>query len=291
MWVTNKSGYDIVLAGVLLHKNSQQQLTTAEATALNNNAIFTAMITEGVSLIASENQPEANPQMYVRATDSVPTLNGIPSNPKGYPAVSPSETFEIGKEEGDADLEDNKEVSITENGEIEITPTEGKDGMKKVTANVAVPVPVLEANKATTIDVSTYTEPIEVTPTSGKDAMEKNTITLNNIPSGGSATAYAWKATYDEGGVQKTYYYYTTFAKAPADKDAWENEKILYVDVDTNLSYIGAMQVVTGFQIAGADPSDTDYQKDSDTQFTVLWDIGDTTVFTRDATKDVTLWI
>lgn len=40
---------------------------------------------------------------------------------------------------GSADLEDNKEVSITSNGIVEITPTEGKDGMKKVTANVNVP--------------------------------------------------------------------------------------------------------------------------------------------------------
>lgn len=39
---------------------------------------------------------------------------------------------------GSADLEDNKEVTITENGEIEITPTEGKDGMKKVTATVNI---------------------------------------------------------------------------------------------------------------------------------------------------------
>lgn len=39
---------------------------------------------------------------------------------------------------GSADLEDNKEVTITENGEIEITPSEGKDGMKKVTATVQV---------------------------------------------------------------------------------------------------------------------------------------------------------
>lgn len=35
-------------------------------------------------------------------------------------------------------LEDNKEVTITENGEIEITPSTGKDGMKKVTATVNV---------------------------------------------------------------------------------------------------------------------------------------------------------
>lgn len=38
-----------------------------------------------------------------------------------------------------ADLENNKEVEITENGEIEITPSAGKDGMKKVTATVNVP--------------------------------------------------------------------------------------------------------------------------------------------------------
>lgn len=39
---------------------------------------------------------------------------------------------------GGADLEDNKQVSITENGTVEITPSTGKDGMKKVTANVNV---------------------------------------------------------------------------------------------------------------------------------------------------------
>ena len=39
---------------------------------------------------------------------------------------------------GGADLEDNKKISITSNGIIEIIPTEGKDGMKKVTANVNI---------------------------------------------------------------------------------------------------------------------------------------------------------
>lgn len=37
-----------------------------------------------------------------------------------------------------ANLEDDKEVEITENGEIEITPSSGYDGMKKVTATVNV---------------------------------------------------------------------------------------------------------------------------------------------------------
>ena len=40
---------------------------------------------------------------------------------------------------GGADLENNKQVSITENGTVEITPSAGKDGMKKVTATVNIP--------------------------------------------------------------------------------------------------------------------------------------------------------
>lgn len=37
-----------------------------------------------------------------------------------------------------ANLQDNKQVDITSNGEVEITPDTGYDGMKKVTANVTV---------------------------------------------------------------------------------------------------------------------------------------------------------
>lgn len=40
---------------------------------------------------------------------------------------------------GDVVLENNKEVTITENGTIAITPSSGKDAMKKVTATVNVP--------------------------------------------------------------------------------------------------------------------------------------------------------
>lgn len=93
-----------------------------------------------------------------------------------------------------AELENNKEVTITENGTIEITPTAGHnyEGMKKVTALINVVGGDIEANKAATIDVSTYTEPVEITPTAGKDGMAKATVTLTNIPSGGSITLYAW---------------------------------------------------------------------------------------------------
>lgn len=96
-------------------------------------------------------------------------------------------------------LEDNKEVSITENGTVEITPSEGKDAMKKVTATVNV-TPELDANKEATIDVSTYTEPVEITPTAGKDGMAKATVTLTNIPSpsGGSVTLYCWEGVFND---------------------------------------------------------------------------------------------
>lgn len=76
------------------------------------------------------------------------------------------------------EIETNKAVTITANGQTEITPTAGKDAMKKVTATVAVP---LEDNKAETINVTEYTGPIEITPTEGKTGMKKVTITLTGL--------------------------------------------------------------------------------------------------------------
>lgn len=144
MWITNNLGYDITFDGVTIYKNSQQEVTDAQKTILNNNAMFTAITTEGEGLVKSDSQPEVNPQYYVRPLSVVPTLDGMPTNPKGHPAVSPAEAYDLGKESGgSADLDANKEV---------------------------------------TIDVSTYTEPVEVTPTEGKDGMEKATVTLTNIP-------------------------------------------------------------------------------------------------------------
>lgn len=105
----------------------------------------------------------------------------------GYdcPSKLQGKTFDQSTE-GDipAVLEDNKTVSITENGTVEITPSEGYEGMKKVTASVAIP---LEDNKATTIDVSAYSAPVEITPTAGSTAMKKCTVSLANIPSGGGS--------------------------------------------------------------------------------------------------------
>ena len=58
----------------------------------------------------------------------------------GYdcPVDLQGKTFDQATEGGGADLEDNKTVSITENGVVEITPSEGKDGMKKVTVTVKI---------------------------------------------------------------------------------------------------------------------------------------------------------
>ena len=76
-----------------------------------------------------------------------------------------------------ADLENNHEVTIIENGEIEITPATGKDGMKKVTATVNVSGGAeLEDNKTVSI-IENGT--IEITPSSGNDAMKKVTATVN----------------------------------------------------------------------------------------------------------------
>jgi hypothetical protein len=80
---------------------------------------------------------------------------------------------------GEADIQENVFATFTENGTYEVEPWPNKDALEKATVTVAIP---LEANKATTIDVSTYTDPVEVLPSSGKTAMNKNTVTLTNIP-------------------------------------------------------------------------------------------------------------
>ena len=96
--------------------------------------------------------------------------------PSGF--IPPKDVADKPFSDAVAVLEDNKTVTITANGETEITPSSGKDGMKKVTATVAVP---LESNKAVSINVTEYTEPIEITPTEGKDGMQKVTITLTGL--------------------------------------------------------------------------------------------------------------
>ena len=69
-------------------------------------------------------------------------------------------------------LEDNKTATLTSNGEHEILPTDGNTAMKKSTVTVAVP---LEANKEETL---TSNGVHEITPTIGNDGMQKATVTV-----------------------------------------------------------------------------------------------------------------
>lgn len=178
-----------------------------------------------------------------------------------------------------ADLEANKAETIDVSDystPVEITPSSGKDGMEKVTVTLEnIPSGSdLEANKAATIDVSQYSSPVEITPTAGKDGMEKATVTLTNIPSGGSATAYCWKP------ALATDFMYLPFSVAPDEAPSGDTPTIDPVRVS------GEMYIIKG--TLGI-PEGATYTKVSDTEF--QFQIGNVTaVFTRDSTKDFTLW-
>lgn len=82
-----------------------------------------------------------------------------------------------------ADLESNKAQTInvsTYTEPVAVTPTEGKDGMRKATITLSN-IPAIESSKAVSIDASTYTEPIEIEPTEGKDGMAKVVVTLTGL--------------------------------------------------------------------------------------------------------------
>lgn len=127
----------------------------------------------------------------------------------------------------------------------------------------------LENNKTATINVSTYTEPVEITPTAGKDGMKKATVTLSNIPSGGS-TAYAWVD--KDNNVQ-----YFDFAASPVELEGMSASKSLEIGLKGILEVFSEEGEVTA------------YTRTSDTEFTVSFGATELT-FVRDTTKDFTLW-
>jgi hypothetical protein len=126
----------------------------------------------------------------------------------------------------------------------------------------------ISTNTAATVDVSQYTEPVEITPAEGYDATTKVTLTLSNIPSGGGATAYAWKGL--DGA--NPFVVYFDFSIAPETQQEYWNKHIL---VNNN----GVLSVLT---ISEVEPP---YERVSDTSF----NDGDF-LYTRDTTKDFTLW-
>lgn len=201
-------------------------------------------------------------------------ITGIRVNPVG----GSIEALEINHEEvsvGAASLQNNKEATIdvsTYTEPVEITPASGKDGMKKATITLSnIPSGAdLEANKAATIDVSTYSTPVDITPTEGKDGMEKVTITLDNIPSGGSSTLYAWVAD-DPDSVLTSALWLADFDVCP--------------DSFTGHAYIASAVDESSIEKYTILPPPMPFVKVSDTKFTVGG-----RGYTRDNTKDITLW-
>ncbi len=156
---------------------------------------------------------------------------------------------------GELEIETNRTYSITQNGTIVINPSSGNDVMEKVTATVNVASAEIEANKAVTIDASSYSAPVEVTPTSPNDAMAKTTVTLTNIPSGSGGILYAW---YSDGLSEARY---TTFNTAPASLSS--DNKIYKFDVETS-----GDPFVNGLE----EETVSDYVKTSDNEFTCTLD-------------------
>lgn len=123
----------------------------------------------------------------------------------------------------------------------------------------------VQTNKASTIDVSAYTEPIVIKPDTDYESMKKNTLTLTNIPSAG-ATLYAWEA--DESGL----YANLNIATAPADSLSGVKGLVIGEHGDCE---------VEDFSIW--EPGE--YTKVSDTKFTV-----GTKTYERVAAKDCAIW-
>lgn len=98
--------------------------------------------------------------------------------PTGYdiPASVANKTWGQATSGGGAVVEDNKNVSITANGTVEITPSSGSDAMAKVTASVNVPSDAKEEQtKSVTITENGTTT---VSPDSGK-VLSSVSITAN----------------------------------------------------------------------------------------------------------------
>jgi len=137
----------------------------------------------------------------------------------------------------------------------------------------------LEDNHETTIDVSNYSEPVEVEPTQGKDGMKKNTVTLNNIPSGGGATAYAWAMT--SGGEERGVMYFN-FDETPADLTELNQKKVLVVNINDTSS---SPYLIEAYPILISALGVESYAKVSDTEMTFQG-----ATFTRSSNKDFTIW-
>lgn len=163
----------------------------------------------------------------------------------------------------------------------------------------------VQTNKASTIDVSAYTEPVVIIPDTDYESMKKNTVTLSNIPAvkteialeatenktytpeegkvynsvtvnvptDPTLTVYAWKVA----GIGEVL---ANFSVAPEDQAAW--------DASFRLSISGSGSSTKIVKEAGTVGSPT-YTRTSDTAFSLDYD-GTTRSFTRVPEDDAVLW-
>lgn len=135
--------YDNAEPKILKTLNSSGQVLDDAGNVIGNSSDY---------WIRTYNQAEPKPDkiLHLNGTikDSAGNLiqNSTPFNIKKYNQAEPipakylhaDGTIDENSGGAGANLEDNKEVEITENGVVEITPSSGYDGMKKVTATVNV---------------------------------------------------------------------------------------------------------------------------------------------------------
>lgn len=119
-----------------------------------------------------------------------------------------------------ATLELEHAVVYTENGEYEILPDDGADGIAKVNIQVAVPEKVIEPATDIDVDVQTYSGVITVAPVAG-EGIEGCNITLSNIPDTSANKLYCWKNTI---AGYPAPYIWTVFATAPEDYEEQDPE-------------------------------------------------------------------
>lgn len=133
----------------------------------------------------------------------------------------------------------------------------------------------LEDNHQTTINVSTYTEPVEITPSEGKDGMKKVTVTLSNIPST-NVTAYAWYC------KEVSRYVYVNFNTAPLTEQELKNSLGLSINKNGSAFILRGNQMFTFYG---------SYTRVSETKFTTFdTEDEETLTYTRDSTRDFSLW-
>lgn len=157
-----------------------------------------------------------------------------------------------GEVPGVADLENNKAATIdasTYTSPVEVTPSEGKYGMKKATITLSnIPTESdLEDNKTVSI---TENGVVEITPSAGKDGMKKVTATVN--VSGGGASFFdeitlntdnpTYNKTLEEGATVYLNYKYVNMVARGGDV----TETITSIGkVFATVTYVDSTQVLT----------------------------------------------